>query len=190
MLRLSNVPLQFALSDSLWLSLAHSGSLWLTLALSYSLSGSLWLYLRLTLSLSLWLTLALSLAYSVSVTLAHSDLISLALPGSRWLTLALTEPHQLTRSLSARYIIAAKPQFIMPWYYAIWKFYSSHISHSIKSRDYEKQTNWNDHCNIGIHDLSFLNELTIDGNPCHFLHPGANWVLCLMIKKTLTMELD
>ena len=34
MLRLSNVPLQFALSDSLWLSLAHSGSLWLTLALS------------------------------------------------------------------------------------------------------------------------------------------------------------
>ena len=47
MLTFSNVPLQFALSDSLWLSLAHSGSLSLahsrTFWLTLTQCGSLWL---------------------------------------------------------------------------------------------------------------------------------------------------
>ena len=175
--------LSLAHPGSLWLSLAHSGSLLLSLAHSGSISGSLclchsdslWLYLWHILSVPLWLTL----------TQSSSLLLFPAHGGSLWLSQILIGSQG---PCSARYVVAAKPQFIKPRYYVIWKIYSSHISHSMKSRDYgdENQTNWNDHCNVGIHDLSFLSKLTIDGNPCHFLHPGANWVLCLMIKKTLT----
>ena len=115
----SKVLVSQDLSGLLLLSLAQSSSHWLTLALYQArigfISGSLWF--TQPLSGSIWLMLPLSLAHSVTATLATFGTLWLTLihSDSLWLFLWLSEALLGSQdSCSARYVIAAKPQFIKP----------------------------------------------------------------------------